>query len=162
MHIKILNMAIIQFNQLTEEEKALIYLSPAIVSYLIGGADNDFDAEEREQSKHIVRLRTSVGDPILFEFFNEVEAGFESQLSVLEQQYGHLPAEERTHLLVLELTKLNDILLKVDSLYARSFLKTLRSLAQSVAEASGGLFGFLGVSYDEQHLLGLNMITVEP
>ncbi len=155
-------MSIAQFNPLTEEEKALLYLSPALVSYLIGGADNDFDANEKAQSGHVVRLRTSVGDPILFEFFKEVEGDFEAQLSALEQQYGQLPAEERTHLLVLELTKLNDILGKVDSLYARSFLKTLRSLAQSVAEASGGLFGFLGVSYDEQHLLGLNVITVEP
>lgn len=162
MHIKVLKMAILQFNHLSEEEKTLIYLSPALVSYLIGGADDNFDAEEKEQSKHVVRLRASVGDPILFDFFNEVETNFESQLISLTQLYGQLPAEERTHLLVLELTKLNDILLKVDSLYARSLLKTLRSLAQSVAEASGGLFGFLGVSYDEQHLLGLNMITVEP
>lgn len=155
-------MAIIQFNHLTEEEKALIYLSPALVSYLIGGADDNFDAAEKEQSKHVVRLRATVGDPILFDFFHEVEENFESDLAALEKQYGGLQIEERTHLLVLELTKLNDVLVKVDSLYARSLLKTLRSLAQSVAEASGGLFGFLGVSYDEQHLLGLNMITVEP
>lgn len=152
-------MSIVQFNNLSEEEKALVYNAPALVSYLIGGADDNFDAQEEKRSKHVIRLRKAVGDPILFDFFNEVEEQFDNQLQALIRQYGNLQADVRTKILVEELTKLNDVLHKIDGLYARSFVKSLRSLATAVAEASGGVVGFLGVSYEEKHLLGLEMIT---
>jgi len=152
-------MSIAQFNQLSEEEKTLVYNAPAMVAYLIGGADDNFDTQEEKRSKHVIRFRQAVGDPLLFDYFKEVEDKFDAQLVELIHQFGNLHAEVRTKILVDELTKLNDILPKIDGLYARALLKSLKTLAQAVAEASGGVVGFLGVSYEESHLMGLEMIT---
>lgn len=155
-------MAITQFNHLTETEKNLLMNSPALVTYLIGSADNNFDAKEEEHSKHVVRIRTTTGDPILFDFYKEVSEVFAGQLTNLVAQYANLSAKDRTQQLVDELAKLNEILPKIDTIYVNALLKSLRSLAESVAEASGGVFGFLEVSYEEKHLVGLQMITYVP
>jgi hypothetical protein len=155
-------MAIPQFNHLTEDERVLLYSTPALVTYLIGGADGDFDTKEEVQSEHVVRIRTANGDPLMFDFFKHVEQTYFDQLDATVKKYGNLSVAERTELIVNELTKLNVILPKVDELYARVFLKSLRSLAKTVAEASGGVMGFLEVSYEEEHLMGLNMITYNP
>lgn len=155
-------MAIAQFNSLSEEEKSLLFSTPALVSYLIGGADGDFDAREEVQAEHIVRIRTASGDPLLFDFYKEVETTYFDKLDATIKKYEKLPVEERTGLISNELAKLNDILPKMDNIYARAFLHSLRSLAKAIAESSGGAFGFLEVSYEEEHLMGLNMITVNP
>ncbi len=155
-------MAINQFNQLSEDEKNLLYSTPALITFLIGGADNNFDTKEEVQSEHVVRIRTANGDPLLFDFYKQVEHTYFDQLDATVKKYETLPVSERTEIIVNELAKLNDILPKVDDLYARTLLKSLRSLAKSVAEASGGVFGFLEISYEEEHLMGLNMITYNP
>lgn len=155
-------MAIAQFNSLSEEERSLLFSTPALVSYLIGGADDDFDAREEVQSEHIIRIRTVNGDPLLFDFYKEVEATYFDKLDATVKKFEKLPVEERTALISAELAKLNDILPKVDNIYARAFLNSLRSLAKAIAESSGGAFGFLEVSYEEEHLMGLNMITFNP
>lgn len=155
-------MAIAQFNHLSEEEKNLLFSTPAMVTYLIGGADDDFDTKEEVQSSHLVRIRTSNGDPLLFDFYKHVEVNYFEQLDATVKKYENIPVAERTELIVKELSRLNDILPTIDDLYARSLLKSLRSLAKAVAEASGGVFGFLEISYEEEHLMGLNMITYNP
>lgn len=154
-------MSIIQFSHLTENERELLYGSPALVTYLIGSADDSFNIAEEEQAKHIVHFRTSTGDPMLFDFFTEVEPKFLTQLHSLEKEYGNLQPAERTALITAELERLNDILPKIDSIYARTLLRSLKSLALAVAEASGGILGFLDVTYEEKHLAELPMITVE-
>ena len=155
-------MAITQFNHLTETEKNLLMASPALVTYLIGSADNNFDAKEEEHSKHVIRIRTATGDPILFDFYKEVDELFAGQLTDLVSEYASLQAKARTQLLIDELAKLNEILPKIDTIYVHALLKSMRSLAELVAEASGGVFGFLEVSYEEKHLVGLQMITYAP
>lgn len=154
-------MTIIQFNNLTETERNILFSAPALVAYLIGGADNKFDDKEVEAAKHVVRLRTETGDPILFDFFTIVNETFAAQLADLTSKYENLQASARTPILTEELSKLNEILIQIDSLYARALVKSLKSLAKEVAEASGGFFGMLDISYEEKHLLGLEMINYE-
>lgn len=154
-------MTIIQFNSLTENERNTLLSAPAWVSYLIGGADNNFDAKEIGQAQHVVRYRTTVGDPFLFEYFSIVNETFPTQLADLIEKYENLSASERTQILTEELSKLNEILAKIDSLYARALVKSLRSFAKEIAEASGGFLGLLDISYEEKHLLGLEMINYE-
>jgi len=155
-------MPVIQFNQLPEEEKNLLYSAPALVAYLIGGADDNFDAKEEIRATHLVRIRTTNGDPLLFDFYKHIETNYFDQLDSIVKIYGQLSVEERTTKLVSELEKLNDILPKIDGLYARALIKSLKSLAKLVAESSSEMMGFLGVKYEEEHLMGLHMITYQP
>lgn len=151
-----------QFNHLSEEERNLLYSTPSLITFLIGGADNNFDTKEEVQSEHLVRIRTATGDPLLFDFYKHIEQTYFDQLDATVKKYVNLPVAERTEMISNELAKLNEILPKIDNLFARALLKSLRSLAKAIAEASGGVFGFLEISYEEEHLMGLNMITYEP
>ena len=154
-------MPVVQFNQVSEEEKELLYNATALVTYLIGGADNNFAEKERAQSAHLVNIRTEQGDPMLFDYYLDLQVDFAERVAKVEAKYGVDSVNDRTALLVAELEKLNDILPKLDDIYARAYLKALRTLAKGVAEASGGLLGFLEISYEEEHLMGLTMITFE-
>ncbi|HUM53085.1 MAG TPA: hypothetical protein PK431_14770 [Chitinophagales bacterium] len=155
-------MSIPQFSSLTEEEKNLLLDTPVIVTYLIGGSDDNLDENEKQKSNHLVHIRAATGDPILFDFYKEIENSFALKLNGYVAKYGNLQASERTRVLVEELTKLNEILPKLNDIYARALLKSMRSLAHAIAEVSGGFFGFLDVSYEEKHLTALEMITYEP
>ncbi len=155
-------MSVIQFDHLTAEERNLLYISPALVTYLIGGADGNFDTKEEVQSSHFIRIHSADGDPILFDFYKHVETTYFDVLDAVVKQYENTSVKERTDSIITELEKLNEILPKVDNLYARVLIKSLRSLAKVVAEASGGVLGFLEVGYEEERLMGLEMITYQP
>jgi hypothetical protein len=60
--------------------------------------------------------------------------------------------------LVAELKKLNRILPKIDKNFAVKFYQSLKDIAKNIAEASGGVLGYMSVSYAEAKLIGLRMI----
>ena len=135
----------------------MVLNTPALVSLLIGGADNNFDNEEKERAKKIVAFRKTTGDPLLFEYFNLVEETFENEIQILSERYSG-DALERNSKITEELVKLNEILPKMDHNYANALLQNWRTLAKGVAEASGGFLGMFEESSEEAHLVGLKMI----
>ena len=155
-------MEIAQFSNLSDEEKELMMNTPALVTVLLAGVDGEIDMTEEEQANRLVHIRATTGDPILFDFFKLLESEFNTQLSVMNGKYMNFEKEVRVQEIAEELSKLNDILPKLDPLFARAFLKSMRSFAGSVAESTGGILGFLSVSFDEKQLIGLEMITYEP
>jgi hypothetical protein len=161
LHINFIEMTIVHFNNLNEEQKNVLIQAPAFVSYLIGGADNNFDEKEMEIAKYTVNLRKTVGEPLLFDYYMWVAESFNIELDTLVSKYEHLQADARTKILVEEIEKLNEVLALVDGLYAKALLKSWKSLAREVAGASGGFLGMLNVSYEEEHLLDLAMINIE-
>jgi hypothetical protein len=150
-------MSIASLSQLSTEEVNLVLNTPALVSLLIGGADNNFDNEEKEKAKKIVAFRKTTGDPLLFEYFNLVEETFENEIQILSERYSG-DALERNSKITEELVKLNEILPKMDHNYANALLQNWRTLAKGVAEASGGFLGMFEESSEEAHLVGLKMI----
>ena len=68
-------------------------------------------------------------------------------------------AEERNKVITSELRKLNFILPKVDKNFAAKLYASLKDLAKKIAEASGGILGYLSVSYEESKLIELRMIN---
>lgn len=150
-------MSIASLSQLSTGEVNLVLNTPALVSLLIGGADNNFDNEEKERAKKIVAFRKTTGDPLLFEYFNLVEETFENEIQILSERYSG-DALERNSKITEELVKLNEILPKMDHNYANALLQNWRTLAKGVAEASGGFLGMFEESSEEAHLVGLKMI----
>ena len=150
-------MSIASLSQLSTEEVNLVLNTPALVSLLIGGADNNFDNEEKERAKKIVAFRKTTGDPLLFEYFNLVEETFENEIQILSERYSG-DVLERNSKITEELVKLNEVLPKMDHNYANALLQNWRTLAKGVAEASGGFLGMFEESSEEAHLVGLKMI----
>jgi len=57
-----------------------------------------------------------------------------------------------------ELRKLNLILPKLDKHFAIIFYDSIEDWAKRIAEASGGILGYMSVTYEEAKLLTLKMI----
>jgi hypothetical protein len=49
---------------------------------------------------------------------------------------------------------------KVDRNWAVQFVESMKDIAKKVAEAAGGVFGYLSIGYEESKLIDLKMIKV--
>ena len=67
--------------------------------------------------------------------------------------------DERSQKINQELKKLNEILPKIEIIFAKEFYKSLLRLAKQVARASGGIWGYGSISPEEQKYLDLEVIT---
>ena len=69
-----------------------------------------------------------------------------------------MPGQEREKLLSEEISKVNDIWPKLESSFAIKLYASLKEIAKHIAEASGGVFGYMSVGYEESKLIDLKMI----
>ena len=146
-----------EFKDLTSAEIETMLKVPVLVSILIAGADNDIDKSEIKQAVNISKLKQVKARPSLISYYQEAGTDFEDKLKVLIQQYP-VDAGERNPMLIEELEKVNDILPKMDQKFAIVFYNSIRDIAKKIAEASGGVLGYMAVGYEESKLIGLNMI----
>ncbi len=146
-----------EFKVLTQDEVETMLKTPILVSILIAGADNDIDKTEIKEASSISRLKQKKARLDLIDYYKEVGVDFEDKLKVLIQHYP-AKAEERNPLIVEELEKLNSILPKLSHKFSVEFYASIRDIAKKIAEASGGLLGYMAVGYEESKLIGLNMI----
>ncbi len=148
-----------EIQQLSEEEKDLLYKSPLLVTILIAGADDNIDKDERESAllSTTFNYQTFVEEPSLENFYKEVTKNF---MGKLNKMIKTLPpdANSRNPVISVELEKLNEVLPKLDNEFAQLFYESLRSLAHHVAKASGGFMGMGSISSDEKEWVDLTMI----
>lgn len=147
-----------QFKNLSEEEITALLDAPALIAVLIAGADNKIDEKEIDYSSKIAHFRAGNNDSVLQGYYAEVDKFISDAIA---QQINTLPKEliDRQHILTEELTKINEILPKLDKDFASELYKSWLSFAESVAKASGGLWGYASVTPEEERLLGLSMIN---
>ncbi len=144
---------------LTDEERAQLYAAPSLISYLIGGADDNLDKNERDTAIKIANYRKFTSDSALHYYYEQVGLVFEPTLDKL---ISELPATaaERTPILSDQLAALNPLLAKLDPEYAEILHKSFKSFAQHVAKASGGILRFLSESAEEKKLVNLDMLQM--
>ncbi len=144
--------------ELNEEELGTLYNAPVWVTLLIAGADSQIEKKEIEEAVSITNLKKKRARKDLIEYYTEVSKNFETNLK------GHLAllpedTKEQAEILIGNLEKLNPILAKIDYSFAVQFYESLKDLANKVAQASGGVMGFLTIGYEESKLVGLKMIN---
>lgn len=148
-------MPIPYFSNLTEKEVELLAMAPAKVTVLIAGADNDIDKNETEWASKLVRFRTFTSDERLHDYYELVNARFETDLEGLTATWS---ADTTQAEMLDKLSELKAVLAKMDDTYAGLVKESLRSLAKHVAKASGGFLGMGGISKAEGELLDLAML----
>ena len=148
---------IIEFESLDRDDQDLMYKIPFLVTVLIAGADNYFDKAEISKAVNISSLKTSSARKSLIEYYGVINIDFEDKLKVLIQS---LPGdtEKRNEQIINELEKLNDILPRLGREFAVDFYASITDLAKKIAQASGGVLGYMAVGYEESKLIGLDMI----
>ena len=147
-----------QFKNLSEEETTALLDAPALIAVLIAGADNKIDEKEIDYSSKIAHYRAGNNESILQGYYAEVDKFIGDAIT---QQINSLPKElvDRQHIITEELAKLNDVLPKLDKGFAAELYKSFLSFAKSVAQSSGGLWGYASITPEEERLLGLSMIN---
>ncbi|MCV9385904.1 hypothetical protein [Reichenbachiella ulvae] len=146
-----------EFKTLRDDEIEVLLNAPVLVSVLIAGADDKIDKDEIAQAVEIANSKQARAREQLIEYYREVGKDFQAKF---EKYVAEMPenASARSEAITAELRKLNFILPKVDRNFAIKLYASLRDMAKKVAEASGGILGYMSVSYEEAKLMELQMI----
>ena len=146
-----------EFEPLREDEVEVLLNAPIHVAILIAGADGKIDKSERREAIDVARTKQSRAREQLAAYYKLVGERFEPKFNEL---IDSLPSgtNERIQAITIELRKLNFILPKVEKNFAIKLHASLKDLAKKIAEASGGVLGYLSVSYEEAKLMELRMI----
>jgi hypothetical protein len=147
-----------EFESLREDEVDVLVKAPVYVAILIAGADGNIDKSERKEAINVARGKQSRAREQLGDFYKIVGEEFEDNFN---QLIDELPSgtEERLSTISKELRKLNFILPKIDKNFSVKFHASLKELAKKIAEASGGVLGYLSIGYEEAKLMELKMIN---
>jgi len=146
-----------EFKTLRDDEIEVLLNAPVLVSVLIAGADDKIDKSEISQAVEIANSKQARAREQLIEYYREVGVTFEEKFN---KYVNELPdsASLRSDVITKELNKLNHILPKVDRNFAIKLYASLKEMAKKIAEASGGVLGYMSVSYEEAKLMELEMI----
>ncbi|MFY0600635.1 MAG: hypothetical protein JXR03_13265 [Cyclobacteriaceae bacterium] len=146
-----------EFKDLREDEISVLLKSPVYVAILIAGADGNIDKSERQEAIELSKSKQLRARERLVEYYKLVGNDFEKHFNELIEE---LPddAESRNPVITTELRKLNFIFPKIDKNFSIALYSSLKDLAKKIAEASGGVLGYLSVSYEESKLVELGMI----
>lgn len=148
---------ITEFLKLTEDERDTMFKIPVLVAILIAGADNEIDRMEIRKAVDISNIKQSHAREELLEYYREVAQDFEDKMKILISQLPYNTLE-RNQAIVAELERLNRILPKLNARFAIEFYCSIKDIARKVAEASGGVLGYMAVGYEESRLMDLKMI----
>ncbi|MFY0626650.1 MAG: hypothetical protein JXR07_10155 [Reichenbachiella sp.] len=146
-----------EFKTLRDDEIEVLLNAPVLVSILIAGADDKIDNSEIKQAVEIANNKQSRAREQLVDYYKEVGTTFYDKFVAYAAKMPK-DASARSEQITQELRKLNHILPKIDRNFAIKLHASLRDMAKKVAEASGGLLGYMSVSYEEAKLMELRMI----
>lgn len=146
-----------EFKNLTDEEIEVMLQVPVLVSILIAGADGTIDRSEIKQAVSLSKLKQTKAREDLIDYYAEAGRDFEDKIKIMINQFP-AGAAERNPLIIKELEKVNDVLPKLNKTFATEFYESIKDMAKKIAEASGGVLGYMAVGYEESKLIGLNMI----
>ena len=147
-----------EFKHLSEEEIETMLQVPVLVSILIAGADGTIDKSEIRQAVSLSKLKQTKAREDLIDFYQEAGKDFEDKMKIMIANYPS-GAPERNKKIISELEKVNEILPKLDPKFSEEFYESIKDMAKKIAEASGGVLGYMAVGYEESKLIGLDMIT---
>lgn len=130
----------------------------AHITVLIAGADGKFEDREKSWAQKITEIRSYRLPTGLKEYYKLVGETFQVKVDQFIDKYSN-DTEERNQQITEELSKLNDILPKLNRNFAIQLVQSFRTFAVHVAEASGGFWGISsGIRVSEKQLLNLEMI----
>lgn len=146
-----------QFLYLNQKEKALVMDAPSLITVWIAGSDEDMDKREIERGLDLMKWKKIRSRPDLEVYYREVSAQFPSRLNAI---LNELPQEknQRDAMVEEQLARLNTIFPKFSREFAEQLYASYLELAKGVAEASGGVLGYLSVNKDESKRIMLPMI----
>lgn len=125
-----------EISRLTEEEREIILRAPAIVALLAAVSDDgEVSEDEKSESIRLAHLRTYSSEPILHNYYQEVDKVFEKHF---DEIMADLPSswEEKEAFLKNKITSINSILPKFSKVYAEALIASLKSFSKHVFKSN--------------------------
>lgn len=124
----------INFKSLTPLEQESLLKFPAYISLLAANTDGRFDQTEELSAVEFNHVKTYSCDPVLIEFFREVDKTFKSTIDQLNKALP-LGQENRDKAIKKKLVALDSIVLKLGPEYAAVMHKSMQSFKDHVSRA---------------------------
>ena len=147
-----------EFKGLSDDEIDLMLSVPILVSVLIAGADGNIDQREKKEAILLAYNKQYRATKELAGYYRLVGINFEEKLLTCIAKTSN-DLDVRNSDLIYELRKLNLVLPKLDKHFSIKFYASIEDWAKRIAEASGGILGYMSVTYEEAKLLTLKMIN---
>ena len=123
-----------QFKNLSALEKKALLKFPAYIALLAANRDDKLDKADKKSVVKFAHIKTLSCDPLLAEFYNEVDKVFKNNI---EQLDSDLPKEKESREAAIkkELLNLDKILLKMGKHYALTMHRSMKSFKEHVSKA---------------------------
>ena len=146
-----------EFEILSQSERELMYSLPVYVAVFIAGADGDIDNKEVNRANNLANDKLKNARKDLIPYYKEANENFEDKLKMA---IANLPSgtKERQKYLADKLKESNESFNKLPKKYAIALYASLKEIAKKIAEASGGVFGYMAIDFEESRLIELKMI----
>lgn len=146
-----------EFESMTQSEQDLMFSLPVYVAVLIAGADGEIDNKEVKKAVNLAHSKLTHARRDLIPYYNEANAHFEDKLKMA---IANLPSgtKERQKVITDKLKESSSCFDKLPKKFAVELYSSLKEMAKQIAEASGGVFGYMAIDYEESKLIDLKMI----
>ena len=124
-----------QFENLTSEERALLFRAPVLLSVLASCSNREINKNQKADAIKLAHLKPFTADPSLIPFYVEVEKNFEQEFEAISKQYS--PFDETNYeQLKQEIKSIYPILKKLNRDYASKLLRSFEKYERHVKRAA--------------------------
>ena len=128
-----------QFEKLSNEECALLFKAPVLVSVFAACSNDKVDQVKKRDAIKLAHLKTFTASPLLLPYYLEVEKNFKMQFEALSKKYFPFDTFKRGEL-ESEVKKVLDIIGKLDKGYAQELKKSLLGYFEHVNRSMHSIF----------------------
>ena len=128
-----------QFEKLTEEEQALLLKAPVLVSVLAACSFIYVNKAQKADAIKLAHFKTFTAAPVLLPYYIEVDKTFREEFDATVQQYFPFDDEKRNQL-KKEISRVNNVIARLDKDYAAILHKSLEKYARHVNKAAHSIF----------------------
>ena len=123
-----------KFKSLSSHEQELLHKFPAYISILAANIDGYFDEAEELSAVEFSQIKTYSSDPLLIEFFQDVDKNFKRNIDQLNKALP-LGKVNRDRVIKKKLLELGNIVRKLGPDYAAVMHKSMQSFKDHVSRA---------------------------
>ena len=128
-----------QFQDLSWKERELLYQAPALLSVLVSCSENEVNETHKNAAIKLAHLRTFTADGILLPYYHQVEKTFKTAFEDAITTYAPFDATKRDEL-KKEISKVNDVIGKLEPAYGQALRKSLEGYAMHVKRSDSNVF----------------------
>lgn len=131
-----------EIGKLSDKDRETVLRAPAIVALLAAVSDDGkVSSSEKSEAIRLAHLRTYTSPEILHNFYRAVDEVFESYF---EEELNQLPdnKEDREKRLADRLKDLDEVLPKMNKVYAKELVISLKSFSRHVFKTNSGFLEY--------------------